>query len=66
MDDAGPGSEKEYPCLIRVTDGKKANFSTHVSFSLLSHSSSSSPPSPSIHSLLSPPFLRLVVTITIT
>lgn len=31
MDDAEPDSEKEYPCLIRVTDGKKAKFSTHVS-----------------------------------
>ncbi|KAF8546089.1 signal recognition particle, SRP9/SRP14 subunit [Imleria badia] len=30
MDDADPDGEKEYPCLIRVTDGKKANFSTHV------------------------------------
>ncbi|KAH0837774.1 hypothetical protein J3R83DRAFT_5952 [Lanmaoa asiatica] len=31
MHDARPDSEKEHPCLIRVTDGKNANFSTHVS-----------------------------------
>jgi len=31
MDDEDPESEKEYPCLIRITDGKKANLSTHVS-----------------------------------
>ena len=30
MGDADPDGEKEYPCLIRVTDGKKSNFSTHV------------------------------------
>ncbi|KAN0100064.1 Signal recognition particle, SRP9/SRP14 subunit [Tylopilus felleus] len=30
MDDADAGIQREYPCLIRVTDGKKANLSTHV------------------------------------
>ncbi|KAF8131470.1 signal recognition particle, SRP9/SRP14 subunit [Boletus edulis] len=30
MDDAHPDSKKEYPCLIRVTNGKHTNFSTHV------------------------------------
>ncbi|KAG9313829.1 hypothetical protein JVU11DRAFT_4594 [Chiua virens] len=30
MGDASPNSSKEYPCLIRVTDGKNAQFSTHV------------------------------------
>ncbi|KAI9569546.1 signal recognition particle, SRP9/SRP14 subunit [Boletus coccyginus] len=29
MDSVGP-DEKEFPCLIRVTNGKRANFSTHV------------------------------------
>ncbi|KAG6333808.1 hypothetical protein ID866_5278 [Astraeus odoratus] len=28
--DEGDQSNKEYPCLVRVTDGKKIHFSTHV------------------------------------
>lgn len=27
----GEGDTKEYPCIIRATDGKKEKFSTHVS-----------------------------------
>ncbi|KAF9237099.1 signal recognition particle SRP9/SRP14 subunit [Melanogaster broomeanus] len=30
MSDGGAQDDKEYPCLIRLTDGKTANFSTHV------------------------------------
>lgn len=29
-DQSGKTSNNEYPCLVRVTDGKKAHFSTHV------------------------------------
>lgn len=29
-DQYGKTSNNEYPCLVRVTDGKKAHFSTHV------------------------------------
>lgn len=38
MMDGGDDPAREYPCIIRVTDGEKAKFSTHVSQAIRSTS----------------------------